>query len=272
MHEKIINGELPEDIKQIIWTALAIFIALAVFIIFLTYLFTQRKNKLVKDKILMKANFDQELLQTQIEIQEQTLKTISEEIHDNIGQVLSLAKLNLNTVGKISDHHLQLKIDNTKELVSKAINDLRDLSRSLHGDKMTDTGLEEAISNELKILQNTGQYDTHLNISGKTYALGAQKEMVLYRIVQEALHNSVKHAKAKNFNVQMDFQPGVFSLSIKDDGKGFNPDELDASKTGIGLKNMQSRANLIGGKLTLNSKPGKGTAISIIIPSTKPLK
>jgi len=96
----------------------------------------------------MKSQFEQELLQTQIEIQEQTLKTISQEIHDNVGQVLSLAKLNLNTF----EANPEGKLKNTKELVSKAINDLRDLSRSLHGEKIGEIGLQEAIVNELKIL------------------------------------------------------------------------------------------------------------------------
>jgi len=80
--------------------------------------------------------------------------------------------------------------------------------------------LHEAIANELKILQNTGQYQTLLRINGESYKLEPQKEMVLFRIFQEAFHNAVKHAKAKNINVQMIYVPGKFKLMISDDGVG----------------------------------------------------
>ena len=144
-----------ESLTTLILLGTIIVIFFVAFIVLLSYLFTTRKNKLIHEKLLMKTQFEQELLQTQIEIQEQTLKTISEEIHDNIGQVLSLAKLNLNTIEAAENN--KVKLTDTKNLISKAINDLRDLSRSLHGERIGDIGLEEAIANELIILQNTGQ-------------------------------------------------------------------------------------------------------------------
>jgi two-component system, NarL family, sensor kinase len=227
-----------------------------------------RRLKFYKERQDLESNFKQQLLQTQIEIQEQTLKTISQEIHDNVGQVLSLAKLNLNTVGNITDQRLQSKIDSTKDLVSKAINDLRDLSRSLHGEKIGEIGLEEAIANELKVLQNTGQYKTGLQINGQVYKLDPQKEMVLFRIVQEALHNAVKHANAANLKVQMNYSPEIFALTISDDGVGFQPEQLPALQTGIGLKSMQNRAALIGGEFSIHSSKNNGTSISIAMPAT----
>ncbi len=249
----------------LIGTVIALFFV--AFVVLLSYLFTTKKNKLIREKQLMKTQFQQELLQTQLEIQEQTLKTISQEIHDNVGQVLSLAKLNLNTVGAISDVKVQSKIDSTKDLVSKAINDLRDLSRSLHGEKIGEIGLEEAIANELKILENTGQYETALNINGKPFKLDPQKEMVLFRIVQEALHNAVKHANATNLKVELNYSTEVFKLIIQDNGVGFDPGSLTSSKTGIGLKNMHNRAALIGGEFLINSSEKNGTSICIEIPN-----
>ena len=216
----------------------------------------------------MKTQFEQALLQTQLEIQEQTLKTISEEIHDNVGQVLSLVKLNLNTVGHLPDERAQAKITRTKELVSKAINDLRDLSRSLHGEKIGEIGLQDAIANELRIIQNTGQFETDIQIKGQSYKLDPQKEMVLYRIVQEALHNSIKHAKSLKLQVELDYQPELFILTITDDGTGFDPGALPGSQTGIGLKSMQNRAALIGGTFSILSSEKNGTSISIVIPAT----
>ena len=206
----------------------------------------------------MKSQFQQELLQTQLEIQEQTLKTISEEIHDNVGQVLSLAKLNLNTFENNSEQKLQ----DTRQLISKAINDLRDLSRSMHGDRIAELGLQQSIADELQILQNSGEFETHLKIIGEAYKLLPQKEMVLFRIVQEALNNCIKYSKAKNITVNLDYDKENFSLSVMDDGIGFDTH----ARTGIGLKSMQNRAALIGGEFSIQSAIENGTAITIILP------
>ncbi len=233
----------------------------------LSFFLVYRKNQNAKESQI--ENLNQALLHTQIEIQEQTLKTIAQEIHDNIGQALSLAKLNLNTFPAISDAAIQTKLDDTKDLVSKAIVDLRDLSRSMHGDKINDLGLEEAIAGELKILKNTGQFSTNLQITGNTYRLQPQKEMILFRMVQEALNNAIKHSKATNIEVQLEYNDSYFRLAIVDDGVGFNPALLQSAKTGIGLKSMQNRAALIGGIFSVVSGIATGTVITIKLNSSE---
>lgn len=234
---------------------------LIIIIVFSAIMYYNRKRKFSYEKKQIDLFYQQQLLQTQIEIQEQTLKTISQEIHDNIGQVLSLAKLNLNTFENIESTTNQTKISDTKQLVSKAINDLRDLSRSLHGDKIAELGLQESIANELKILENTGQYKTVFYVTGSLYKLEPQKEMVLFRIVQESLNNIVKHAKAKNIKVELNYKVDAFNLSVIDDGVGFDAKALTSTQTGIGLKSMQNRAALIGGVLSIQSN--NGTTIQI---------
>ena len=226
-------------------------------------LYHNRRKKHLQETTLMQSKFDQALLQTQLEIQEQTLKTIAEEIHDNIGQVLSLAKLHLNTFTDSMDAVSQIKVADTKQLVSKAINDLRDLSRSMHGEKITEIGLQHAIENELQILQNTKQYQTHLLIMGTQYKLEPQKEIILFRIVQESLNNIVKHSKANSINVVFRYQPLLFIITIADNGIGFDTNNLSTADTGIGLKNMHNRAALIGGKFSIHSIAGNGTCITI---------
>ena len=211
----------------------------------------------------MQTQFSQALLQTQLEIQEQTLKTISEEIHDNVGQVLSLAKLNLNTL----EYNTEQKLEDTKQLISKAINDLRDLSRSMHGDRIAELGLQQSLTDELQILQNSGEFETHLKTAGENYKLPPQKEMVIFRIVQEALNNAIKHAKAKNISLLLNYQPEVFVLTVQDDGIGFDSDKVQ--NKGIGLKSMQNRVQLIGGTCTLQSTPSNGTSITIELPNPK---
>lgn len=214
----------------------------------------------------MEFEHAQALLQTQLEIQEQTLKTISQEIHDNVGQVLSLAKLNLNTLDIEGGVNKEQKIESSINLVGKAINDLRDLSRSLNGDKIADLGLEDAVDNELKIIQNTGQFITHLVISGEPYQLLPQNEMVLFRIVQESLNNVVKHSKAKNIRIEILYELAAFKMAINDDGEGFEASHLEATETGIGLTNMKNRASLIGALFSIQSAPGKGSSVFIQLP------
>lgn len=255
-----------KDVELFIVTGSIITLLFVAFIVSFLLINQKKHFTYLKEKETLQNNFQQAILQTQIEIQEQTLKTISQEIHDNIGQVLTLAKLNLNTL-KINE---EIKLNDTKHLVSKALNDLRDLSRSMHGDKIVELGLCESIGNELKILQNTGQFKTQLTITGEVYKQEQQKEMVLFRMVQESLNNALKHSQAKNIKVAVYYQPQKISLHISDDGKGFSVDTLLSSQTGIGLKSMQNRAALIGCRFSIDSSPGNGTTVTIIIsnPST----
>lgn len=261
MHEKIASENLPDDIKQIIWITLAVFICMATFILFFLFLFNKRKNKLINDKLLMQAQHTEALLKTEIEIKEQTLKTISQEIHDNVGQVLSLAKLNLNTLDFDTGIPKEEKIQKSIQLVSKAINDLRELSKSLNGDKVADLGLTEAIANELQIIKNTGSFNTRFTVDGETCKLLPEVEMVMFRIVQESLNNAVKHSRAKNIDILISNNINQCSILITDDGEGFDVDKLECTETGIGLKNMQSRARLINAYFNIESAPGRGTRV-----------
>lgn len=233
-------------------------IAFVCFVILLAYLFTARKNKLLREKKIMQTQFEQELLRTQLEIQEQTLKTISQEIHDNVGQVLSLAKLNLGTLPNSTDP----KVQDTKELVSKAIKDLRSLSHSLHSDVIAELGLQQSIANELNIIGNTQVFETELKTTGPVFKIDSQKEMVLFRIVQEALNNCIKYSAAKKITVVLQYQPQLFTLQVQDNGKGFNAHE----NIGIGMKSMLNRAQLIGGTFSLKSTEGQGTVVTVELP------
>lgn len=255
------------DIPILIGSFTAIFLALGVVLLLFYFLFKQKQ----KTHQLKIAALNEQLLKTEIEIQEQTLKNVSQEIHDNIGQVLSLAKLNLGIIGKFDPGQDDQKLLATKELISKAINDLRDLARSMHGEKIAEIGLQNAVDNELKILQNTGQFQTHLKVEGIPYKLNPHAQMILFRIMQEALHNELKHSKAKNIYVDFTYSPLEFILLLKDDGVGFNMEKLHSSETGIGLKSMKNRASLIGGEFSINSSENNGTSIIIKVPKDKTL-
>ena len=251
------------ELEFVVGFGIFLFLLLAIFIAVFLIAAYRRKTRNQQHMIRLQNEKQQELLQTQIEIQEQTLSNISQEIHDNIGQVLSLAKLNLNTIPTQTEIEVSAKISKTKELITKAINDLRDLSRSMHGDRIAELGLKDAIENELAILQHTGQYKTFFTVSGNHYTLAKQNEIVIFRMLQESINNSIKHAKAKTITVEINYEPQHFQLWVSDDGQGFDVNALSVSETGIGLKSMRSRAALIGGDFSIQSSPFSGTNIAI---------
>ncbi len=258
---------ISQEFIIIIFSSLFIVIVI-VAIINLVLIYQKKKIKFLQEKENIKILHKNELLQTQLEIQEQTLTNISQEIHDNIGQILSLAKLHLNTMDTIIDEQQQLKITDTKNLVSKAIIDLRNLSRSMYGHHLQDIGLQQAIIDELHILKNTGVYVTNIATFGEAYKLPNQTEIVLFRIVQEAINNSIKHAKASNINIEIVYSITYLSIVITDDGQGFNNIQQQICKDGLGLQNMQNRAILIGATCTIASTINKGTTININLPIT----
>ena len=247
-------------------------ILLTLIAVFIPVLILRHRQKQIdnhKRVAQLESQFQQELLQTQLEIQEQTLKNISQEIHDNVGQVLSLAKLNLNTMDIAKTEQLQGKIDNTLSQVSKAINDLRDLSKSFNTDNITAIGLVRAIESELEMIKKTDFLKTEFNSTGVKKKLEPQKELILFRIVQEALHNIIKHAGAKTVKVSAAYTDKDLELQIVDDGKGFDLSPMNQEGEtgfGLGLRNMQNRAKLIGAELNMNSISGKGTFVKIILP------
>ncbi len=223
-----------------------------------------------KEKQDLHFQFQQTLLQTQLEIQEQTLKNISQEIHDNIGQVLSLVKININTMNCDEPDLLQGKIDDSKTLISKAIQDLRDLSRSLNTDYVVEMGLARSIEYELELIKKTGSFETLFSIEGNPYRLEQQKELILFRIVQEVLHNIIKHAKASLITVALQFEPEKFVLTVADNGIGFDISGLKENNyagTGLGIRNMHNRAKMINTDFIINSDLTKGTTITLTIPS-----
>ncbi len=252
------------DIEIFIIIVTSTFLLLGGFIV--TFLFIHNR----KQQINFKEK--QALLQTQLEIQEQTLKNISQEIHDNIGQVLSLAKLHINTMSDASPAELEEKINDSRQLVGKAIQDLRDLSRSLNTDYVIEMGLVRSIEYELGLIKRTGSFATSYTIEGKPYRLEQQKELILFRIVQEVLHNIIKHAKATAIDVLIVFDPQLFSLTVTDNGVGFDASQLEESNYtgfGLGIRNMQNRAKLINTEFTLNSTLEKGTSVQLTLPITQ---
>lgn len=251
--------------------ATTLFVFIFIFFVFFYSRVMERQNSMLLKEQKLRNEYEETILQTQLEIQEQTLKTISEEIHDNIGQALSLAKLKLNTLKYDQPDLLVEKINDSRELVSKAIRDLRDLSRSLNTDSIASMGLVRAIELELELFRKSG-FQTTLYTEGEIRKMEPQQELILFRIVQESLNNIIKHADAKTIRVTALYTATELDLQVEDDGKGADPEQLDMdgnSYKSLGLRNMSNRAGMIGGTFSINSVPGNGTIIKLSIPFNK---
>ncbi len=204
---------------------------------------------------------------TKFEIEEQTKKEISQEIHDNICQELGLAKLNINTMAGNSPELLQEKITNSAGLITDAIQALRDLSRTLNTDNIIKVGLIESIENQLKVLSKAGDYETGLELRGQAYHISDQHTLILFRIFQEVLNNIIKHSKANAVKVKIFYHADYFQLKIIDNGQGFEISTLNQIKQqGLGIWNMKNRANIIGAEFDIDSTPGIGTTITLRLP------
>lgn len=256
-------GEKSAIIQIVIVGSVAL-ILVAIFIVSFMLLYTKKHNRHLMEKQEMRSQFQQELLRTQMEIQEQTFKTISQEIHDNIGQMLSLAKMNLSKF-EMDPGHSEEAVLNAKGLVSKAVSDLRDLSKTLNADTISTIGLLKSIELELQLVEKTTGIKTTIEVDGHPQPIESQKELIAFRIVQESLHNSIKHASPTQLNVRANFEDSILQLSIFDDGTGFN--YTGNYHDGSGLRNMQSRSKLIDAQWGLQSSPGHGTKIHLTIPT-----
>lgn len=249
----------PEIIAYIGLLVICLSIALLVFVI----LSRRRQNLLfLKNKNLQEIS-EKQLLQTQLEIQEQTFQNISQELHDNVGQVLSVIKLSINTINLNDTNTAKEQLIESKNLLTQVIQDLRDLSKTLNTDYINEIGLANAIEQQLLLLQKTGLYKTELIVNGTDEKYQLQRELVVFRIVQELLNNIVKHADANSISIAMTYESEKLLVTVTDNGKGFDTAE---TKTGLGLRNMLNRMTLINGFITVSSQPKEGTIATIELP------
>jgi len=250
----------------------AMFLLLGVFIISFMFFYQRKRIAHITEQAQLKSAFSQEILTTQIEVQEQTLNYISQELHDNIGQVLSFVKLNLGTAGTITDlQKKQQKIDSSRDLIAQVITDLRNLSKSLSFQQISQYGLVKAIEAEIDRVNTSGLLKIEMKVSGEPETLGEQRELVLFRIFQESLNNALKYAHARHLTISLIYAEESFNLTIADDGIGFST-EIAGKRNGSGLKNIESRAALIGATATLETSPGAGCTIKVNLKQYKQLQ
>lgn len=226
------------------------------------FVFYQRKKlKFLLDKQKAEKRYLEELTQSQLETQEQTFKNIGWELHDNVGQLLSVANMQLNVLSTELPNELKEKLKDSQDVLKKSLTEIRGISKSLNSDVIQNLGLIKSIENDLKRFNKLKFLKANLIIIGdENEVVNEKDQIIIFRILQEFFSNSIKHSKAKNLDVMLEYLPDELFISVTEDGIGF--DEVHIQK-GSGLINMKSRAELIKADLEIKSLKGKGVSLTL---------
>ena len=256
------------DITILLLITTFLIMLMAAFI--LAILFFHRKKQIrYQEKLAeVEADYEKNLVKTQLEIQEQTSKNISREIHDNINLSLTLAKLHLHTLDWNDSEKSGEKVNLSIDLLSKSIAELSDISKGLNADVIIQHGLLMAIEEELHRIRQAGLFAIEFKLAGTPVYMDSQKELIIFRIIQEAFNNIIKHAQAVKASLLMNYNEIELTIAIHDDGKGFDI-ELSALNRQAGLKNMETRTKMLDGQMNISSQPGQGTTLNFTIPFEK---
>lgn len=247
-----------KEVQSFLIVSSVVLVLLAVTIILLFAFFQKRRNALLLEKKDSEKKFEREISRTQIEIREETLKNISWELHDNIGQLLVLAKIQLQSVPDS---------EAAQSTLSNCIRELRELSRLINPEAVGHMNLREAVSREIARLNRLNFINAEFEVSGEDTYRDSKVDIIFFRILQEFFSNTIKHARATRLQVKFEYGPVMLRIRAIDNGEGF---DVSGRHEGIGLNNMKSRAQLVGAILTLDSETGKGTRLTITYPYPTP--
>jgi signal transduction histidine kinase len=249
------------DIWLTVLSGTLILLFLSFTIIFLIAVYRRKQQEYVANQLKMEENFKKELLNAQLEMQELTFQSLSQELHDNIGQVLSLAKLNITLIDSSKIPDIKDNIDQTKDLLNNAISDLRDISKTLNTNYIREKDLSDSINRELAMLERVRKFKTSFVENGPTIDLPAEVRLIIFRVIQECLNNAVKHAHASTLSIEINNAAPILEINVKDNGIGFEKN----TEKGVGMYNMKNRMNMINGKMEINSIKNVGTHIRLSI-------
>jgi two-component system, NarL family, sensor kinase len=256
--------ETSHDLTTLLLITTFLIILMAGFILLMIFIHKKKQISHIEKINEIQANYEKSILKSQLEMQEETFEHISREIHDNISLALTLAKLNLNTLNLDDKMSSKTKIDSSIELLTQSITQLRDLSKSLDSDLIEKNGLLSAIKDELQRIRKSDKFKINYMITGTPVYMNCGDELIIFRIIQEAFNNIIKHAKAKNIGLKFHFSEDFLKIRIADDGVGFKTSESFNKQAG--LKNMKTRIALVGGEMEINSNIGEGTILDLKIP------
>jgi signal transduction histidine kinase len=233
------------------------FVGLILIIFFVSLVFENGKNA------AQKKLAEQSLLLAE-EKKKTALNNISMELHDNVGQSLSLIKTNLHLIDILKEQKQEHNLKDSVELLGDAIQKLRNISHDLYTDNTNKINVIDFIKAELETAERMGNYKTEFIFSGNYKSIDSQTEFILTRVFKEALNNIIKHSNANSIKVRIVINERSFMMQIEDNGKGMDIKNLTSK--GQGIKSMYSRVHLVGGEFDIRSSLGNGAILLVNIP------
>jgi two-component system, NarL family, sensor histidine kinase UhpB len=199
-----------------------------------------------------------------LQAQEEERTRVARDLHDEVNQSLTGLLLRLEAAREAAPPELEAELAETKALANQAMRELLSLARQLRPTALDDLGLKAAIAGQVEQLAR-GEIEAEFSADGKFSDLDDDSQLVVYRVAQEALSNATRHSGAAHVTVRLrrSSDDGV-ELTVSDDGRGF---AFDESEGGLGIGGMRERALLIGGELTIESRPGHGTTVRLTVPA-----
>jgi signal transduction histidine kinase len=233
-----------------------IFLAAMLAVIVLTSLYLVHYNRLLFQQISDLSERRSELARQLISMQESTFRSISRELHDDFGQILTAIGAMLQRAGKNSGDLVEVQ-----EIVQTTLEKVRSLSHALHPVVLDEAGLESALDAYLPVFEKQNGIEVGYEKSGEFRGLAKEVSIHVYRIAQEALNNVAKHSHSKRVAVRLRFLPQVLILEVHDEGIGFH--EKDAR--GLGLVSMRERAEMVNGEIEFVTG-GTGALVRLTVP------
>jgi len=254
-----------DKILIVIIVSTVVLFTVLIIVITLFTLFQKKKVSFILREKEQEKRFEETLTESQIEIRENALKNIAWELHDNVGQLLSLARLELNILQPNVTLENTDKVQEIGDLIGETLQEIRSLSKTLNPDVINNMGLIQAIETDIDRFNKLNFLDAKFEVTGEEYDISKKDVIILFRILQEFFSNTIKHSQATELTVKVDYTPKQITLCVKDNGKGF---DIASVKKGSGLINMNSRAALINTKLHRTSD-ASGSKIELIYPNNK---
>lgn len=230
-------------------------------------LFQQKRKHLHGQQLKDVANqYEKALLQSELKIQEETFRAISQNLHDNIGSNISTAMLLLYKDEQTTAEEEEVNRKDALKQLGTVVDDLKNISRSLNPGYLHEIGLSEAVRHRIEQLERSKRYKVAFCINEAIKPLERQKQLILFYIFQEAISNIHKHAQAKNIRVCLRYETDYLEMQVMDDGTGFTiAAAKETGQRGSGFINMKNGAALINAELKIESGEG-GTSIKVSVP------
>jgi len=256
----MLQGNLTRSIVLALGSALVLILASLVYILRLESQTRTRYNELVRSRGELER-----LSARLVDAQETERRNISRELHDEVGQTLGALLVDFGRLAAAAPPELREQVEHMKTVAERSVKSVRNLALLLRPSMLDDLGLVAALEWQGREVSRSSEMEVDVQSENVSDDLPDEYKVTVYRLVQEALNNAVRHSGARNARVRVDQAGGRIRVVVADDGRGFNPDRM----RGMGILGMEERVKRLGGSLIIESKPGQGSTLTANLPAPR---